>query len=183
MNDTAGHAMGRKVRRILRGGSSPGSAASSKRRPSGLLKESSTELAGITGLGHVERRLEASSSVARALHDTAVSEGAELIVVGSTHHGTLGHVRLGSVGERLLSGGGVRGRAGSRWARRAREPRTYEPDPVIRVVGVVGDRVAVESEAWWGGDPASAILDAARAGVDLLGLGSRAHGPVGTQNR
>jgi nucleotide-binding universal stress UspA family protein len=48
--------------------------------------------------------LEASSPPARGLHDTAVSEGADLIVVGSSHHGPLGRVLLGSVGERLLSG-------------------------------------------------------------------------------
>jgi nucleotide-binding universal stress UspA family protein len=73
-------------------------------RTASALKEASTELAGVPGLGHVERRLEASSSPARGLHDTAVSENADLIVVGSSHHGALGRVLLGSVGERLLSG-------------------------------------------------------------------------------
>ena len=47
----------------------------------------------------------ASSSPARALHDTAEREGADLIVIGSTHRGAAGRVLLGSVGERLLHGG------------------------------------------------------------------------------
>ena len=67
------------------------------------LKEATDELAAVTGLGRVERRLEALSSPARGLHDTAMSEQANLIVVGSTHHGPLGRVLLGSVGERLLA--------------------------------------------------------------------------------
>jgi nucleotide-binding universal stress UspA family protein len=58
----------------------------------------------VPGIGHVERRLEASSSPARGLHDTAVAEQVDLIVVGSSHHGPLGRVLLGSVGERLLAG-------------------------------------------------------------------------------
>jgi nucleotide-binding universal stress UspA family protein len=48
--------------------------------------------------------LEVSSSGARGLHDAAVSEQADLVVVGSSHHGPLGRVLLGSVGERLLNG-------------------------------------------------------------------------------
>jgi nucleotide-binding universal stress UspA family protein len=43
---------------------------------------------------------------------------------------------------------------------------------------VLGDGVAVEPEVLVGGDPASAILDAARADTDLLVLGSRAYGPM-----
>ncbi len=38
------------------------------------------------------------------LKDLAAREGAELIVIGSTHRGQLGRVFPGSVGERLLSG-------------------------------------------------------------------------------
>jgi nucleotide-binding universal stress UspA family protein len=75
-----------------------------RERAASALKEAAGELAGVPGVGHVERLLEASSSPSRGLHDTAVSEQADLIVVGSSHHGPLGRVLLGSVGERLLSG-------------------------------------------------------------------------------
>jgi len=75
-----------------------------RERAASALKEAAAELAGVPEMGHVERRLEASSSPSRGLHDTAVSEHADLIVVGSSHHGPLGRVLLGSVGERLLTG-------------------------------------------------------------------------------
>jgi len=73
-------------------------------RAASALKEAADELAGTPGIGHVERRLEASSSPARGLYDTAVAEQADLIVVGSSHYGPVGRVLVGSVGERLLSG-------------------------------------------------------------------------------
>jgi nucleotide-binding universal stress UspA family protein len=75
-----------------------------RERAASALKDATAELAGVPGIGHVERRLEASSSPARGLHDTAVAEQVDLIVVGSSHHGPLGRVLLGSVGERLLAG-------------------------------------------------------------------------------
>jgi nucleotide-binding universal stress UspA family protein len=75
-----------------------------RERAGSALKEAADELAGMAGMRHVERRLEASSSPARGLHDTAVSEQADQIVVGSSHRGPVGRVLLGSVGERLLSG-------------------------------------------------------------------------------
>jgi nucleotide-binding universal stress UspA family protein len=61
-----------------------------RERAASALKEAAAELADVPGIGHVERRLEASSSPARGLHDTAVSEQADLIVVGPSHHGPLG---------------------------------------------------------------------------------------------
>jgi len=61
-----------------------------RERAASALKEAADELAAVPRMGHVERRLEASGSPARGLHDTAVSEQADLIVVGSTHHGPLG---------------------------------------------------------------------------------------------
>ena len=75
-----------------------------RERAASALKEAAAELLDAAGIGHVERRLEASSSTARGLHDTAVSEHADLVVVGSSHHGALGRVLLGSVGNRLLTG-------------------------------------------------------------------------------
>lgn len=75
-----------------------------RERAASALREAADELAGRPGVGHVERRLEASSSTARGLHDTAVAERADLIVMGSSHHGPIGRVLVGSVAERLLSG-------------------------------------------------------------------------------
>ena len=43
-------------------------------------------------------------SPARALHEAAMREQADLVIVGSTSRGTLGRVLAGSVGERLLHG-------------------------------------------------------------------------------
>ena len=68
------------------------------------LREAAEELGGVAGFGHIGRRLEASSSPARGLHDTAIAEQADLVVVGSSHRGPVGRVLLGSIGERLLSG-------------------------------------------------------------------------------
>lgn len=56
------------------------------------------------GSHRVEQRLAVSSSPARGLHDAAVSEHADLIVVGSSHRGPVGRVFPGSVAERLLTG-------------------------------------------------------------------------------
>jgi nucleotide-binding universal stress UspA family protein len=49
-------------------------------------------------------RVAADPSPAKLLHDLAHSEGAALVVVGSTHTGTVGRVLPGSTGERLLHG-------------------------------------------------------------------------------
>jgi nucleotide-binding universal stress UspA family protein len=75
-----------------------------RERAASALARAAAALAGVSGSGRIERRLQASSSPARGLHDTAVSEHADLIVVGSSHRGPLGRVLPGSVGERLLSG-------------------------------------------------------------------------------
>jgi len=75
-----------------------------RERAASALEEAAAELAGMTSVTRVERRLEASSSPARGLHDTAMSEHADLIVVGSSHHGPVGRVLLGSAAERLLNG-------------------------------------------------------------------------------
>lgn len=103
-----------------------------RERAASALKEAADELAAVLQTGHVERRLEASSSPARGLHDTAVTERADLIVVGSTHHGALGRVLLGSVGERLLAGAPCAVAVAPR-GYAARQPRP------IRVIAVAFD--------------------------------------------
>jgi nucleotide-binding universal stress UspA family protein len=60
-------------------------------------------LAGPQRLG-VETRIVASESDAGGLHEIAEEEGADLLVVGSCHRGSVGRVLLGSVGQRLLHG-------------------------------------------------------------------------------
>jgi nucleotide-binding universal stress UspA family protein len=219
-----------------------------RERAGSALKEAAGELAGRAGLAHVERRLEASSSPARGLHHTAVAEQADLIVVGSSHHGPVGHVLLGSVGERLLSGApcalaiaprghalresrriGViavafNGSPEAHHALRAAHELARRTDAALRVLMVVeppaaipghfvplpglepligieraeamqrqeqaaqnaldsalaalGGGPAIARHVLFGTDPAAAILDTARTGVDLLVLGSRAYGPV-----
>ncbi|MDA0163246.1 universal stress protein [Solirubrobacter ginsenosidimutans] len=49
-------------------------------------------------------RIVANQSPAHALHDLAVAEHAEIIVVGSSHAGRFGRVTPGTTGERLLHG-------------------------------------------------------------------------------
>jgi nucleotide-binding universal stress UspA family protein len=56
------------------------------------------------GGAEFERRELNDASPARALSELADAESADLIVIGSTHRGTLGRVYPGSVGERLLNG-------------------------------------------------------------------------------
>ena len=56
-------------------------------------------------LGHgFESRPASWGSPAKVLNDLAEDEGIDLIVIGSTHRGTMGRVFPGSVGERLLHG-------------------------------------------------------------------------------
>jgi nucleotide-binding universal stress UspA family protein len=75
-----------------------------RERAASALKEAAAELADMPGVPRVERLLEASSSPARGLHEAALAQHADVVVVGSSHHGPLGRILLGSVAERLLSG-------------------------------------------------------------------------------
>ncbi|MGO9973410.1 MAG: universal stress protein [Solirubrobacteraceae bacterium] len=67
------------------------------------LQQAVSSLSANPSLHSVTSRLEPSRSRARGLHDAAVAEHADLMVVGSSHRGPLGRVLLGSVAERLLA--------------------------------------------------------------------------------
>jgi nucleotide-binding universal stress UspA family protein len=54
--------------------------------------------------GASETRAIPCGSPARGIHELAEEVGADLIVAGSTHHGAVGKVIVGSVGEKLLHG-------------------------------------------------------------------------------
>jgi nucleotide-binding universal stress UspA family protein len=63
----------------------------------------------LPGVAFVRRELRVNRdmprhSAVRALIECAVAEAADLIVIGSTHRGTVGRIYPGSVGERLLNG-------------------------------------------------------------------------------
>jgi nucleotide-binding universal stress UspA family protein len=52
----------------------------------------------------VEARVQVSTSVPRGLHELAEAEHADLIVLGSSHRGTVGRVLMGSIAGRLIEG-------------------------------------------------------------------------------
>jgi nucleotide-binding universal stress UspA family protein len=52
----------------------------------------------------VECEVVASSSAAHGLQDLAENQAADLVVLGSSHHGSVGRVMAGSLGTRLLHG-------------------------------------------------------------------------------
>src|SRR5581483_419966 len=54
--------------------------------------------------GASETRAISCGSPARGIHQLAEEVGADLIVAGSTHHGAVGKVIVGGVGEKLLQG-------------------------------------------------------------------------------
>lgn len=74
--------------------------------PGVFARSNETVQMGVEALGHrtAQARLVASSSAARALHDVAETEHAELIVIGSASRAGLGRIVPGSVGSRLLQG-------------------------------------------------------------------------------
>jgi nucleotide-binding universal stress UspA family protein len=63
-------------------------------------KARSTVPAGV----RVRERAPVAASPARGLTELAETEGADLIVIGSSHHGTAGHIRLERTAGRLLQG-------------------------------------------------------------------------------
>lgn len=67
------------------------------------LREGAERPLGDLGDG-IEKRTHGRGSPAHGLQELAESEGADLIVVGSTHHGAVGRTFIGSTSERLLHG-------------------------------------------------------------------------------
>jgi nucleotide-binding universal stress UspA family protein len=67
------------------------------------LREEAEGLLADVGEGD-EKHTHGRGSPAHGLQEVAESEGADLIVVGSTHHGTIGRTFVGSTSERLLHG-------------------------------------------------------------------------------
>jgi nucleotide-binding universal stress UspA family protein len=110
-------------------------------------------------------RCEMIDSPARGLHMLADSEGASLIVVGSTHRGRFGQVLPGSVGEQLLAGA---------TCPVAVAPRGFADRPRIRTIGIAYD----------GGPEAGRALDYGvqvakhlKANVRVITVGPR-YGPL-----
>jgi nucleotide-binding universal stress UspA family protein len=106
----------------------------------------------------LQARYVSANSPASGLQHLAEAEGAEVIVVGSTHRGTLGRILPGSVGERLLTGSACavavapRGFAEAQARRRpGRQPSTNggrgADDPGPRVIGIGFDGSAQGEEA------------------------------------
>lgn len=108
----------------------------------------------------VETRAVADSSVARALFEVIEETDAQLVVVGSTHRGTVGRLLPGSVTTSLLHGAG---------AAVAVAPRGYceGPRPSIDRVGVAVNDSAESREAL---EAAIAIAAAAGARLELIAV-------------
>jgi nucleotide-binding universal stress UspA family protein len=189
--------------------------------------------------GASETRAIPCGSPARGIHDLAQEVAADLIVAGSTHHGAVGKVIVGSVGEKLLHGSpcpvaiapkGFASEAAHPFetiamaydgspeaehalalatmlARRSGSSvrlYTVVPNPAIdpsvfpsedgfsrhrekqmiraqerldAAVRSAGETVHADGELLFGA-PAEAIADEARAGADVLVMGSRGYGKV-----
>jgi len=92
----------------------------------------------LAGAPEWDRRLVVATSPAEGLHDLAKHEPAALIVVGSSHRGTVGRVLPGSVGERLLHGAPCPV---------AVAPRGYAA-PALEDVALVGAAFNERPESW-----------------------------------
>lgn len=88
----------------------------------------------------LEHRVIGGESPAQGLRDLAVSEGAELIVIGSTHRGPVGRLLLGTTADGLIARGSCAF---------ALAPRGYAdyPAPDLRLVGLAYDGSAEAKRA------------------------------------
>ena len=151
-------------------------------------------------LGETPFRMRVVGGVAapRALHEVAEDEGADVIVIGSTHRGALGRVLPGSVGERLLHGApcavmvaprgfaererleirsigvGYDGKTESSHARTVAAALAEELGASVATITVTEDGDAKPADP----DDAADELVKRSAELDLLVVGSRGYGPV-----
>jgi nucleotide-binding universal stress UspA family protein len=137
-------------------------------------------------------------SAPRALHEVAEDEGADVIVIGSTHREGLGRVLPGSVGERLLNGApcavliapsgfagrerleidrigvGYDGKAEAGLARTVAAAVAADLGASVETITVTGEGDAEPANP---GDAAAELVERSRE-LDLLVVGSRGYGPV-----
>jgi nucleotide-binding universal stress UspA family protein len=127
-------------------------ASRTARRMSELLEGIAPERIHTTTMAH--------PSSAHALHSLAESEHAAIVVVGSTHTGTLGRVLPGATGERLLHGSPCAV---------AVVPSGYRtlPHPMIDAIGAAFDG---SKEAAVAVQTATAIAGAIDARVEVIGV-------------
>ncbi len=144
-------------------------------------------------LGETPFRLRTVGGVSapRALSEVASDEGADVIVLGSTHRGGLGRVLPGSVGERLLNGApcavliapsGFAGRGkleietiGVGYD--GREQSGHAREVAARLAEELGSSLVTITVGEDEGDPAEVLVERSRD-LDLLVIGSRGYGPV-----
>jgi nucleotide-binding universal stress UspA family protein len=121
-----------------------------------LLSEAASTLEDV----EVETRPIKSSSAARGLQELAEAESADVIALGSSHHGSLGRVLMGTVSDRLFHGAPCAV---------AVAPRNYadSTDASLRVIGVAFDG-SPESKAALA--TAASLGEAAAATLRIFGV-------------
>lgn len=152
------------------------------------LSESARELLGDTPF---RLRIVGGVAAPRALSEVAADEGADVIVLGSTHRGGLGRVLPGSVGERLLHGAPCAVLvAPAGFAERdklqissigvgydRRTEGSHAREVAERLACELGAELTTITVEEGEGDPAEVLVERSRD-LDLLVIGSRGYGPV-----
>jgi nucleotide-binding universal stress UspA family protein len=127
----------------------------------------------LDGMGPWEPRIVDGSSAARGLHELAIREHADLLVIGSTHRGPVGRVVPGTVARRLLHGSPCPVLIA---------PRGYRPPPRDRdqVIGVAFDGSPESQEALGAAARWAQALDASLRIITVLTLPSPGNPAFGT---
>lgn len=137
-------------------------------------------------------RIVGGVSAPRGLHELAEDEGADVVVLGSTHRGGLGKVLPGSVAERLLHGAPCAVMVAPKGFARRSEPFTIgsigvgydgrtESTHAREVAGALAEELGASLKTITAregeGEPAKILAQRSRD-LDLLVVGSRGYGPV-----